>query len=359
MYLADAQSLLLAGRWTRWAWSVWSGAEPDAAAPEASSVFHADVIARCGLGALVAKALQRRGDPRAAWLGGIVRDTTAANLMRRADLQPLYDRLTHDGVRWCLLKGAANAQRFSDMTALRHMTDIDLLVHGDDYSRVRRLLVEDGWRRADNLGPSSSVWVCESTWHRQRAIFVELDVHRALHHPPIAAELTQQLLADIETARGLPVPSRVTALLHIALHRAKAWHGHAAELLDARLLSNSLSDAEFDQLVAMARTYRLLNALNAVLLATHWWLGEIPLREQWLLQRLPPADRDRVVRLALLGSKAMPIQTFWPRFLKIYAGLIYSDGARPEHIVAIVTHGVLRSLDKLVPTTPSWLPVKP
>ncbi|MBU6160171.1 MAG: nucleotidyltransferase family protein [Myxococcales bacterium] len=358
MYLADAQSLRLAGRWTRWAWSVWSGAEPDDAPPDTAVVFHADVIARSGLGPLVAKALQRRGDPRVAWLGGIVRDTTVANLMRQADLQPLYAMLTELGLRWCLLKGAASTQRFPDLTALRHMTDIDLLVRATDFARAERLLAGEGWRRVDNLGSYGSLWACESTWQRRRTVLVELDVHRALLHPPLGSGLTEQLLGDIETVRGLPVPSRTTALLHIALHRSKAWQGHAAELLDARMLSNTLSDDEFEQLVVMARRYRLLNALSAVLLATHWWLGEIPLREQWLLQQLPPEHRDRVMRLALLGNKAMPIQTFWPRFLQIYAGMIYSDGFRPEHLAAIVTHGALRSLDTLVPTPPAWLPGK-
>lgn len=359
MYLADAQSLRLAGRWTRWAWSVWSGAEPGEAPPETSAAFHADVIARSGLGPLVAKALQRHGDPRAAWLGSIVRDTTVANLMRQAELQPLYAMLTDLGLRWCLLKGAATTQRFSDLTALRHMTDIDLLVQANDFARTERLLADEGWRRVDNLGPYSSLWACESTWQRRRNILVELDVHRALLHPPLGSGLTEQLLDDIETVRGLPVPSRTSALLHIALHRSKAWQGHAAELLDARLLSNSLSDDEFERLVALARKHRLMNALSAVLLTTHWWLGEIPLREQWLLQQLPPEHRDRVVRLAMLGNKALPIQNFWPRYLQIYAGLIYTDGFRPEHIAAIVTHGALRSLDTLVPTPSAWPLGKP
>jgi hypothetical protein len=359
MYQADAQSLLLAGRWTRWAWNAWSETTSTVAVPDHGTGFHADVIARSGLGTLVARTLQRCGDPRAEWLGPIVRDTTAANLMRRAELQPLYTMLTDRGIRWCLLKGAASMQRFSELTALRRMTDIDLLVHADDFAHVTQLLIDERWRRVDMLGPASSRWVCEHTWQQQRSILVELDVHRGLHHPPIARALTSQLLADAQVVGGLPVPSRSTALLHLSLHRTKSgWQGHAAELLDARLLANSLSDAEFEQLAELARGHRLLNSLSIVLLATHWWLGEVPLREQWLLQQLPPKIRDRVVRLAMMGARAMPIQAFRPAFLKMYAGMVYADGPRPEQMIGIVVHGVLRTLDTLVPVLPPWLPVK-
>lgn len=350
MYQADAQSLLLAGPWTRWAWRVWSHGGAATALPDDTRAFHADVVAGCGLGPLVAKALQQAGDARANWMGPLVRDTTAANLMRRSELQPLYASLTANDVRWCLLKGAATMQRFPDVTSLRRMTDIDLLVHADDFRRVGDTLASDGWKRVDDLGPVGSRWACENTWQRRRTILVELDVHRALHHTPIAQSLTADLLAEVEVVNGLPVPSPTTALLHIALHRAKsAWQGHAAELLDARLLSNSLSDDEFEQLVARARRNGLLNSLSVVLLATHWWLGEIPLREQWHLQHLSAASRDRVARLAMQGAKAMPIQDFWPRFLKIYAGLAYADGAQREYLAAFVAHGAVRTLDKLYP----------
>jgi hypothetical protein len=350
MYQADAQSLLLAGRWTRWAWHVWTHGGAATPPPDAGAAFHADVLAGCGLGPLVTKALQQVGDARATWMGPLLRDTTAANLIRRSELQPLYASLIATDVRWCLLKGAATMQRFPDVTSLRRMTDIDLLVHADDFRRVGDTLASDGWKRVDDLGPVGSRWACENTWQRRRTILVELDVHRALHHTPIARALTADLLADVEVVNGLPVPSRTTALLHIALHRAKsAWQGHAAELLDARLLSNSLSDDEFEQLVAQARLNGLLNSLSVVLLATHWWLGETPLREQWLLQNLSPTSRDRVARLAMQGAKAMPIQEFWPRFLKIYAGLAYAEGARSEYMAATVAHGAVRTLDRLYP----------
>ena len=86
-------------------------------------------------------------------------------LMRRAaDTLRLFEQ---DGLRALVFKGGSLGKLAYGDVALRQFTDLDLLVHRDDYDRARTLLVRHGYRQHADYG-----W--ESTFLRDALVPVDL-----------------------------------------------------------------------------------------------------------------------------------------------------------------------------------------
>jgi hypothetical protein len=148
-------------------------------------------------------------------------------LMVERDLSDLGRALGGAKVDWAPFKGADVARRLYPDSALRAMTDVDLLVRERDYRRARAALEADGWVNAAP-GPRFDRYVEEegSAWTAERSgspLVLELHLRLWGFVPDALGdeilERAERFPADGPTARRLrPADAFVLAAVHPWLH---------------------------------------------------------------------------------------------------------------------------------------------
>lgn len=227
-------------------------------------------------------------------------------------LTRLLAALAGRGCSALLLKGAALGRWLYPRPELRPVTDIDLLVAPGDRLVAHQVMISLG---LESDGYSQHDLVSNQARYRDRASGREVDLHWALHVlPEIAcrfkfADLMRRSIAvpGIPGARAL---GRVDALMHAVVHyeahqpvsdRPLVW------LYDLALLTRGMSDQEWDEVDALARSKQIAGLhAHALLDAQRWFDVQLPIGRisDWQVagQRertgnLVDASRGHVVRV--------------------------------------------------------------
>ena len=173
--------------------------------------------------------------------------------------------LQREGVKTLLLKGAGLAFTVYAGARQRPMSDIDLLVEPNEASTARRIMLETGWREADD-GPPDDVYLHH---HHLPPLFdsrsrdLQLEIHTALfpERQPFAFD-TSEVWARARVIGpvmpGALAPCAVHALLHTCLHffwSHQARFGVWRTIRDVHALSLT-GDIDWQEFVTKARAVR-------------------------------------------------------------------------------------------------------
>jgi hypothetical protein len=167
-------------------------------------------------------AVQARGVPAAAY-HGFGRHVTASGMQSRllmrwsAEIMRLFEK---EGLRTLAFKGGSLAKLAYGDVALRQFTDLDLLVHREDYDHARQLLVGHGYRQRADHG-----WET----HFAGDARVTVDLHHGLSEArfPVPADFEgwwrRRQLVDVD-GHEVPTLSMEDLLVVLAIQTAKdAW----------------------------------------------------------------------------------------------------------------------------------------
>lgn len=172
-------------------------------------------------------------------------------------------------VRMLIIKGPGLAHH--GLRAKRTSSDVDVLVHPDDFDRVTAALATAGWKRregsfaADRYTLHSVAFVAEE-WP------CDVDVHR--YYPGFLTEagsVFDDLWARHETMEiahlDCDIPGRLSSILILALHslRSKASDPRHASELEAMLRTTRLDIQEKAELAALAMSTGSAQTLATVL----------------------------------------------------------------------------------------------
>jgi hypothetical protein len=158
-------------------------------------------------------------------------------LMRRsADTLRLFEK---DGLRALVFKGGILAKLAYGDVALRQFTDLDLLVHRDDYDRARTLLVRHGYRQHADYGWESTYLGdallpvdlhfsltptmfpvpldFDGWWRRRQLVDVEGYEMPTLSHEDLTIVLAVQISKD--AASGTLRLAKLYDLAHLIAHK--------------------------------------------------------------------------------------------------------------------------------------------
>lgn len=359
MFQADSTALSLMAPWTHWAWASWERHQlgDTAAMAPPTDVLHLDVARGCGLGGLIATALQRAHDPRAALLRSSDSSVLAANILRRSQFMSLARDLDALNLQWCLIKGGAFTSEFPMWLPHRHMTDLDVLVEPKDLAAAMLVLKQRGYTRVGVTGPLMGSWAAASTWQRREHTLLELDLHGRLHHPPLLAGLEREVLRGRVRGDGLAWADPLASVLIAAVHRARSgYRNSAAELLDVAIWTHGWSERQWMKLWTQARTWTLELPVIALLWACVGWLNAQHIVQA--LAVLDPEGRYRQTGRELGegrwhsgrdGSRVVPMAKLYTPFMlaATHAPGNRAAGAGVRVGAAFVTHALLRSTDAL------------
>lgn len=249
---------------------------------------------------------KQAGELRGAYLRNLSRNT---GLM--GELREILNAMTAAGVPVIVLKGAQLAEAIYGNLALRHLSDLDLLIPRSRLARAGHVL--------DELGYDLSSWragVSEYSHHlpsvRREAAGINIEMHwttSALGRPTDfqPEELwasSQPVTVAGGAARGLCTEE---LLLLLAWHMAypHCFSGDLRAVVDiAAVLAQPGCQVDWDTLVASAVRRGWRAGVGMVLRASHDWLGA-PVPEAVLDALQPTADsRELLESMAdlLLGS---------------------------------------------------------
>lgn len=123
------------------------------------------------------------------------------------------------GIRWMLLKGPAIARRLYDDGTQRPYSDVDALVHPDDYAAAESILEAIGYEQVNYSTRATAEHA--SPWRKSSR--AEVDLHRSFAHlnsPPLAvwSALSRDAASLHVLREDVPVPSLPALALIVALH---------------------------------------------------------------------------------------------------------------------------------------------
>ena len=267
-------------------------------------------------------------------------------MRRSADTLQLFEK---DGLRALVFKGGILAKLAYGDVALRQFTDLDLLVHRDDYDRARTLLVRHGYRQhadygwestylGDGLLPVDLHFSLTPTmfplpldfdgwWRRRQLVDVEGHEMPTLSHEDLTIALAVQISKD--AASGTLRLAKLYDLAHLIAHkrdldwtavaqesnrlRARGMLAFAMELVATLLRQRFPAPAaattrprpRLRSLIARQtrEVFREIDAKGPTrrrLIAFHWHLREDVRDKLWpflaiALETVRPNDWDRAV----------------------------------------------------------------
>ncbi len=246
------------------AWRQWTGSGADP---------RADPIARRWL-PLVGWNL--RATEAAATSGGLFhevqREMWAANARLLAAAGPALAALSAADVPWMLLKGAALGRTVYEVSALRPIGDVDVLVPPARAAAARAALADLGWRPLRQVG-ERDVMLCHGVDLRSGP-YGALDIHWYLLHeccwPGADAGLWARARAIGSGGDTTLVLGPADQLLHTCVHGLRWSPVHSGHWVAdaARILSRADDVVEWDVLIEEARrrgvTLQVFEALSAV-----------------------------------------------------------------------------------------------
>lgn len=174
---------------------------------------------------------------------------------------PISRRLEQQGVRFALYKGPALSQRIFGDIAFRQFSDIDLIVHADDFSRALDLLVDSGLH--SSLPPTPFVKTYLKKSRRDFTLGdarLHLDLHQQIargprfYSPP--AETWSRL--DSFTVYGCshPLLPLETELVTLSVHASRHGWDHYKLVMDFAGLLQVRPDLDWDQVERLIRRFQ-------------------------------------------------------------------------------------------------------
>lgn len=181
----------------------------------------------------VAGLLTEQSDSMARWpsdLAARIREQAVAQAMwemrHKLVLAPLLGALAEAGITTLLLKGSALAYDLYTEPAARSRGDSDILVAPSDLAAARRLLASLGFALDTGDGSSDGHSLQEIWNKRDGGLSHQIDLHWQLLNAPALvgvmdfATCAAEPLALPGLGPGAQAMSRVSTLLHTAVHRA-------------------------------------------------------------------------------------------------------------------------------------------
>jgi hypothetical protein len=258
------------------------------------------------------------------------RDLSRGSLARVEHLQRLSlyiaeeitERLSAQGIRMALLKGAAYAAAGYAFAEGRMFSDLDILVRREDLERAEGVLRSDGWKPDDMDAADERYyreWIHELPPFKHPTVPLELDVHHNLAPPVsrIQVDMTPFWRDAVSTSdRGITVLCSPHMLIHTAVHLFfnDELRGGLRELLDVHGLCRlaPVTPGFWEEVVTVSLPRPMLARTLFYALDTARRHLETPVDEA-ALQSLRPADLTKrhlaVMRwlfdLALLEDRAL------------------------------------------------------
>jgi len=254
-----------------------------------------------GVGPLVYYRLRELGyldqvslDARRALKSSYI-NSVAASLIRQNSLKKILAAFDRAAIPVISLKGAHLANTVYPDPALRHMSDLDLLVPFEKLEQAVEALQSLGYR------PERQYWTdFETTVNQHLPPFRSekdqtVELHWTIRHPELARPVdlaavwarAQPFDLEGQAARGL---STEDLLLHLAAHSAIQHHmkGGLQSLYDiAAVVDRWNEQIDWEQLVQASREHKLRKALYLLLRLCRELFGA-PVPEAFLLEIQPP-----------------------------------------------------------------------
>jgi hypothetical protein len=293
-------------------------ASANRAAPLPAAPIPATELRALMLGPLMYCGLAAREDERARVFLADYRHALTANTFRLAQAATVRDALAQAGMEPVLIKGGAFLVRFGTAhPGIRPMSDLDMLVAGDQFHAAARVLSGLGFAPVSDAFPASRRLAPARGFVRHHgAMRVDLDLHRAVAQWPIARDLRTAVLREAERVGGWSVPSLASSFGLTALHRAR--HGYlwsCLDLLDLKRMADAMDDDAWQAAMDTSRRCRLDGAVYAAFRQAAWWFGERAAdgdRLARLRRRLGALSRHLIDRMAPVEGPLMP-DAVWNR----------------------------------------------
>ena len=163
----------------------------------------------------------------------------------------LIELLSSQAVEFLVLKGPVFAlQAFGDL-ALRQFTDLDILIHPEDFSEVYELLCQGGYTPIFELGSTQKRFQVQSDNHfsfkRQGDV---IEVHWKIApqeniYPIKPEQIWQELNSVSLLEREIPSPSPENTILFACLHGAKHGWRQLKWIVDLAYLSQTFNNIDW------------------------------------------------------------------------------------------------------------------
>ncbi len=260
-----------------------------------------------GIGPLMYRRARDSGQLTALpdWLGDHLSRSyfrcAAQSLARERDLGLIVRQLTAQGIPVMLLKGAALARSVYPDTALRPMTDIDLLIRADRLDQARGVLAGCGLREIRSPRRPDREHHVRLTGSGSGGSALRLELHwRLSDKRPLEARMPCEDLWERSVPACPPLqqarmPEAGDALLHAAMHLAE--HNGLAQLrwladVDRLVRRLTQPDGAWPVVAARAIRYNLQLVLAAALQEAERWFGTAVPNRTWqlLAAGLPPGE---------------------------------------------------------------------
>jgi len=249
-----------------------------------------DAALRHGVGPLLYTKLKERDAddipyPLLRSLEGQYFASLARNTLIYHELGAILELLRSEGLQAILLKGAALAGTVYPNIALRPMSDVDLLIRVHDLPRVQEMLIARGYTFfPDHAREFDRSFGRAKMFTRQAPYPLSVDLHwRLLEWPrgQPATLLTEWLWSNALERRVADIPALVLSpegeVLHLTSHLAKHRWGRLLWFYDiAQVLQYYENELDWDTILAKAREFEILKALQVTLARTVELLGRPP-----------------------------------------------------------------------------------
>ena len=201
------------------------------------------------------------------------------NSLRHRENKRVIAAFANAGIDYRLLKGCcAWLHVYTGREEIRPVSDTDILVNPKDFQRAACILASIDYRSAIELDRLQlERTINQASFSRKLGRFENtVDLHRnphnwPLHHRLGALAMSPQHCCTVQSFKTLSKPATV---VWIACHRAKdRYQGDVRELLDVRLIINSMSDTELNQTVAAVHELELQAFTLRLLYQSIEWYG--------------------------------------------------------------------------------------
>lgn len=236
------------------------------------------------------------------------------------ELGRLLERFEREQIPVVLLKGCALGPTLYASIRLRQLSDLDLLIPAAAKERASALMLAQGFSIGLDLTEHfRDHFASEQSFARSGAVPVAVDLHWHIcnvpyfrTHVPMEWFWQRTVAVDVDGRRArIFAPS--AQLLHLSFHW---WLHHRGDGLKwsydiALLLARYRAQIDWDETIAAARTFGLVQPLRATLSqVSATWGVNVP---ESIFARLRPSLKERVA-FAMLTARQIEARSVWDVF---------------------------------------------
>ncbi len=311
------------------------------------------MLNKLGATHLVSWILGKENIPYAGQKNVVIRQKIASqyNRLRISELDAITVALNNARVRFRIIKGmAAQFHLYQSENIVRPMVDIDVLVDKSDFrDAVKNLEILGFTCTADETTLSSGVVNQVSLTKQLGSARCHIDLHQLFHNWPLLTALPVECLNQNYIAAEFTPPhiNKNQAIVWEFGNRAKDFYeGDMRSLIDLRMYLHSISQAEFDELVALINRLNMRNTAAITVFQLEHWIGKTDAvsakREIAIIN-----NASQLMRPALkwFGSrtkiKTEATPQFWV-YLKLHAGFWPDPRLLMCAAMALVAYGAFK-----------------